>query len=172
MYQVNIVYYGYDAAKGAEPQTHQVDATSLYAAVKEFELFRDRQDLGASTTGDVIVVDKTTGNTVGHISYNGRLWDAHNSEKEINVMPTTTIDLFRRSGRDVEDISKIAGLDGLDLEGVAGRVYLDNAYIEKHDGEWLLTIYNESWSTSADGETLATLEQRLYDWCLEEMLID
>jgi len=87
-------------------------------------------------------------------------------------MGIITIDQFRASGVDCEDIG--AKIPGQDLDGCSGRVYLDTLYIEHwKDGRhgkappagptWLLTIGN----MQHDG-ALADMELELYRYALAE----
>ena len=77
------------------------------------------------------------------------------------------IEQFRATGRDVPDLAKYSCTD----DHIPGRVYLDNAYIERVDhkkGKWQLVLANDSWLTN----DLCDLEVRLYDWCLSEGAIE
>lgn len=77
--------------------------------------------------------------------------------------PVTTLDQFRATGRDCDDLGA-AGID--DMEGRPGRLYGDEdsgLHIERDGGEWLLTIANCSWSGA-----LADMEAELYAWALSE----
>lgn len=78
---------------------------------------------------------------------------------------------FRATGRDVEDLG--TELEGMDLEGQPGRVYLyeGGPWIQRWDDgrngiappngpTWLLTLENEQ----HDGD-LDKLEALLFDWC-------
>lgn len=87
-------------------------------------------------------------------------------------MGIITIDQFRASGVDCEDIS--TRIPGQDLEGCTGRVYLEGLYIEHwQDGRhgkappagptWLLTLGN----MQHDGN-LADMELELYRYALAE----
>lgn len=88
-------------------------------------------------------------------------------------MATLTIDRFRASGVDCEDIGML--IPGQDLEGCTGRIYLDTLYIEHwKDGRhgnappagptWLLTLGN----MQHDG-ALADMELELYRYALADM---
>jgi hypothetical protein len=52
---------------------------TLAAAKKAVDTLRDRMELegrgGASRFPEVRIIDLSTGNTVAHVSYNGRIWE-------------------------------------------------------------------------------------------------
>jgi hypothetical protein len=78
-------------------------------------------------------------------------------------MTTMTFEEFCATGRDVEDVSGVAG----DEDVRAGRVYDGDVFIESSgghpDGRWMLTLESEG-SLSDD---LTELERRLYEYALE-----
>jgi hypothetical protein len=83
---------------------------------------------------------------------------------------TITLDQFRASGRDCDDLG--AALDDArwdlpDGGKARGRLYLDVLYIERimhSEGEWSLLLGNDE-RISND---LPSLEARLYHWALSE----
>lgn len=85
-----------------------------------------------------------------------------------------TLEEFRATGRDVADLG--SEIEGMDLEGVSGRVYNGpgGLFIERWEDDrfgiappngptWLLTLYNEQF----DGD-LADLEEKLFEFAKEE----
>lgn len=69
---------------------------------------------------------------------------------------------FQATGRDVSDLSTVIADEA--FNGMAARVYAGDAYMEPcDDGEFCLTIYNESWKGSRE-----RMEAILYTWCLVE----
>lgn len=82
--------------------------------------------------------------------------DLNREEMERSV----AFSIFQSGGREVFDLGAETGLDYLD--GIPGRVYANDLYIERHDGGLCLTIENCSYSG-----TQAELERILFDWsCL------
>lgn len=70
---------------------------------------------------------------------------------------------FQATGRDVADVRDIIR-DELDGVAVPARVYAGDCYIEPcGNGNWTLTLYNESWMGP-----LELLESYLYAWCMTE----
>lgn len=82
---------------------------------------------------------------------------------------TMTLATFRASGRDVVNLGEEH--PGLDLEGIAGRIYAHEAgpYIERHGGEFSLIIGNQEWVGVM--ANLPKLEILLYDWARAEGVI-
>lgn len=77
-----------------------------------------------------------------------------------------TLEQFRATGRDVDDLA--AEHPGLDLDGIAGRIYVgpSGPYVERHDDGWHLILGNSEYVGS-----LAELEPLLYDWAASEDLL-
>ena len=84
---------------------------------------------------------------------------------------------FSATGRDVADLG--VEIPGMDLDGRAGRVYLGEGWVwierweDDRDGKgppngptWLLTLERDQF----DGD-LATLEPLLFDWCVNERIV-
>lgn len=82
-------------------------------------------------------------------------WDDNDFISEANFQK------FLDSGRSSVDIGKDLGLEG--FENVEGRIYMESLYIEGREGEWVLEIENQCY-TSAQGYSLYDLEATLFSW--------
>jgi hypothetical protein len=57
-----------------------IAVASIAEASEKWCAYRDERGLGASESPRVTVIDTATGQTVAHISYNGRAWDDNDKE--------------------------------------------------------------------------------------------
>jgi hypothetical protein len=81
----------------------------------------------------------------------------------LNCQPHMTLEQFRATGRDVEDLRAVLEL-AEQFDGPSpGRVYAGGGYIERFGAAWCCTIANDSRSGG-----LANMEAFLYEWAVDE----
>lgn len=83
-----------------------------------------------------------------------------------------TFEQFSASGRDVPDLA--IEHPGLDLEGIAGRVFIrpGGPYLERHEEHWILILGNLEWEADDNPADRLRLERVLYDWAKGEGYMD
>lgn len=83
------------------------------------------------------------------------------SIEDQEILSEKNFRIFIDSGRTIDDIGKELGIE--ELDGVCGRLYMDDLFIQCWGSNWLLEIGNEEYS-EVDGYSLSDLEYILFDW--------